>query len=56
MTRFLSQIGIGLVSAFIIFPPMILVTVLFKRSRLGSKRKNRIDLGIEKGNCKYFFF
>lgn len=42
------DVGIGFISNFIVFPPILLAIYLFKRSRPFKLRKNRIDLGVEK--------
>ncbi|XP_059084074.1 uncharacterized protein LOC131881274 [Tigriopus californicus] len=44
------DVGIGFISNFIVFPPILLAIYLFKRSRPFKLRKNRIDLGVEKAN------
>ena len=38
---------IGFMSNIIIFPPTILIVLLFKKSKVMSKRKNRVDRGLE---------
>jgi hypothetical protein len=40
---------IGFVSNLIVFPPIILIVYLFKKSKPLKKRKNRLDLGLEQG-------
>ncbi len=47
--RVVQQIVVGFATALFVFPPMILVTVLFRRGSISNKRTNRIDLGAEKG-------
>ena len=39
---------IGFMSNLIVFPPIILIVLLFKRSKAATKRASRIDRGIEK--------
>ena len=39
---------VGLISNVIIFPPTFLLILLFKKGKKSQKRKNRIDLTIEK--------
>ena len=39
---------IGFISNLIVFPPTILIVLLFKKSKALKKRKNRIDRGLEK--------
>jgi hypothetical protein len=43
------QMIIGFVSNLIVFPPIILIVYLFKKSKPLKKRKNRLDLGLEQG-------
>ena len=38
---------IGFMSNLIVFPPIILIVLLFKRSKSATKRASRIDRGIE---------
>ena len=39
---------VGLISNVIIFPPTFLLILLFKKGKKSQKRKNRIDVTIEK--------
>ena len=43
------QMLIGFFSNLIVFPPIILIVYLFKKSKPLKKRKNRLDLGLELG-------
>ena len=47
---------IGFISNLIVFPPTILIVLLFKKSKAMKKRANRVDRGleqaIEKGRFK----
>jgi len=45
-----NAMALGIVTSFIVFPPVLLAIMFFKKSRIFSKRKNRIDLGLEKGS------
>ena len=40
---------VGLISSVIVFPPLILAVFLFKKGATFSKRRSRIDKGIEEG-------
>ena len=42
-----GDIIVGLISNLIVFPPTILMVLLFKKSKAATKRKSRIDLGID---------
>ncbi len=39
----------GIISNFIIFPPIILATVLFRKSKPMGMRDNRVDKGLKIG-------
>ena len=39
---------IGLISNLIVFPPTILIVLLFKKSKASKKRKSRVDRGIDR--------
>ena len=41
------QMGVGLISNLIVFPPLILAAILFKRGAVFRKRPNRIDKSVE---------
>merc|ERR1719367_1125488 len=41
------DIGQGLITNFLVFPPIILVAVLFRKSVPAKKRSNRIDNGLK---------
>ena len=43
-----TDMFIGFLSNLIVFPPTILIVLLFKKSKAGTKRKNRVDRGMEK--------
>jgi len=45
----LFQMSIGFVSNLIVFPPIILIIYLFKKSKPLKKRINRLDVGLEQG-------
>ena len=43
------QIGVGIISSLIVFPPLVLLTVLFKRGAVFKKRESRFDRSINEG-------
>ena len=43
---------VGLISNVIVFPPTILLVVLFKKGKWFSKRKNRVDITVEKAKSE----
>ena len=42
-----TDMMIGFISNLIVFPPIILIVLLFKKSKAMKKRKNRVDRGLE---------
>jgi hypothetical protein len=45
----LYQIIVGFISNFIIFPPLILIAMMFKKGKTLKKRENRIERGLKQG-------
>jgi hypothetical protein len=44
-----NSIAVGIIVSFIVFPPIVLAVLFFKKARVFKMRKNRVDLGLDKG-------
>ena len=49
------QMIIGFISNLIVFPPILLIVYLFKKSKPLKKRANRLDRGLEQGKTCFLY-